>query len=949
MFRRTGSLVSVTLLIVGLVAAAPAALAADATGASDSEPVEESSASESDYCQGQCSDILPPGQSGNATLAEILSHQVFGTMPSHSDDQLGDYADLASQYDGLSTDDIGEFFNDASFGVPEDQVADVTEPHSDVRIVRDKAHGIPHVYGDTRWGTEFGAGYAAAQDRLWQMDVLRHVGRGKLTPFAGGAESNRELEQQFFQAVPYTEDELQEQIDRMADSGPRGKQGLKDAKAYLKGINSYIDESHDGRYFPGEYVVTGHVDAITNKGDIDHFELTDLVVLSAVIGEQFGAGGGDEVETAIAKLAVQERYGPEKAEKVWRGLRNEDDPETVRTLHDGQSFPYAKTPDAPEGVAMPEPDSVSEQPLVSERSGSAEDDEQPTAAAATPDTTRTENADGTPNLDAARGMFADGVLPEGALDEHGMSNALVVSGKHTDDGNPVAAFGPQTGYFAPQLLLLQELHGPGIDARGASFAGLSMYVLLGRGPDFAWSATSASQDVVDTYAVELCEPDGEPVTKKSNHYRFRGECLPMTTLEQNNSWDSTVADPTPEGSYTLRVYRTKYGPVSHRAVVDGKPVAYTKLRSSYQHEVDSLIGFQMFNDPDAVSSAKDFQRAAAKINFTFNWFYADSEDTAYFNSGTNPVRDPDVDPSLPIKANAGLDWQNWGPEGNTADYTSFAEHPQSTNQDYYISWNNAQAEDYANAGFGRGAVHRGDLLDSRVRDLVDSEEPVTRANLTKAMMSAGETDLRAEEVLPTLLRIIDSSPVDDSETADAVETLRSWLEDGGLRQETEQGSQEYAHAEAIELMDAWWPLLVRAEFGPGMGDDAYEAMTSVLSVDEAPSQVEHRGSAFQSGWWGYVRTDLRAVLGDSVEGPLGDEFCGGGELGQCRQLLLETLRNATEKSSADVYPAGDSCEAGEQWCADAIVHRPLGGIEQDQISWQNRPTYQQVVQFADHR
>src|SRR5699024_8969889 len=156
------------------------------------------------------------------------------------------------------------------------------------------------------------------------------------------------------------------------------------------------------------------------------------------------------------------------------------------------------------------------------------------------------------------------------------------------------------------------------------------------------------------------------------------------------------------------------------------------------------------------------------------------------------------------------------PDGNTAAYTPPDEHPQSTNQDYYISWNNAQAEDYANAGFGRGAVHRGDLLDTRVRDLVKGDTPVTRADLTQAMASAGLTDLRAAKVLPSLLRIIDSAPVTASDTADAVAALRSWLDDGGLREETEQGSREYDHAEAIKIMDAWWPRLVKAEFEPGM-------------------------------------------------------------------------------------------------------------------------------------
>ena len=50
-------------------------------------------------------------------------------------------------------------------------------------------------------------------------------------------------------------------------------------------------------------------------------------------------------------------------------------------------------------------------------------------------------------------------------------------------------FGPQTGYYAPQLLVEQVLIGPGIQARGVSFAGTNLFVQLGRGVDYAWSAT----------------------------------------------------------------------------------------------------------------------------------------------------------------------------------------------------------------------------------------------------------------------------------------------------------------------------------------------------------------------------------------------------------------------------------------------------------------------------
>ncbi len=40
---------------------------------------------------------------------------------------------------------------------------------------------------------------------------------------------------------------------------------------------------------------------------------------------------------------------------------------------------------------------------------------------------------------------------------------------------------------------------------------------------------------------------------------------------------------------------------------------------------------------------------------------------------------------------------------------------------------------------------------------------------------------------------------------------------------------------------------------------------------------------------------------------------------------------------------------GDQWCYDAIFFRPLGAVTQPLIHWQNRPTYQQVVEIKGHR
>ncbi|EPD61506.1 penicillin acylase family protein [Streptomyces sp. HGB0020] len=901
---------SICVLIAGLLSPLTQATAAAATAPND-------------YCGGQCSDILPPGENGNATLAQILLNQAFGTQPDHAEDQLGPYADLAGGYSALTDAKIDDFFNDASFGVASDQVASTEKPagRTDVTIVRDKKTGVPHITGTTRYGTEFGAGYAAAEDRLWLMDLFRHVGRGQLTTFAGGAPANQGLEQQFYRNAPYTEADLQAQIDSaVANNGDRGRQALDDANAYIAGINSYIDASDSGRYFPGEYVLTGHKDAITNAGTIDHFKLTDLVALASVIGSLFGSGGGGEVNNAISLLAAQSKYGVEEGTKVWESFRERNDPEAALTVHNGESFPYGAKPDSAQGEALPDAGSVTTEPLVYDATGTGASQSATAAAKAATATA----------LGSAR---------------RGMSNALVVSGEHTASGHPIAVFGPQTGYFAPQLLMLQEIQGPGISARGASFAGLSMYVELGRGQDYSWSATTSGQDIIDSYAVELCQDD--------HHYLYHGTCTAMDKVEQKNSWKPTTADGTAAGSYTMRVWRTKYGPVAYRATVGGKKVAYTTLRSSYLHEADSIIGFQMLNDPGYVKGPKDFQSAAQHINFTFNWFYADSQHTAYYNSGDNPVRASGVDSEFPVWGQAAYEWKNWDPATNTAAYTPAAQHPNSVDQDYYISWNNKQALNYTTASWGDGSVHRGNLLDDRVRKLV-AAGGVTRTKLVQAMAEAALADLRAEDVLPDLLKVIDSSTVTDPTAAAAVGKLKTWLTAGGRRTETSPGSKAYADSDAIRILDAWWPLLVKAEFQPGLGDDLYTAFTANLPIDESPSAGHgptgsHAGSSFQYGWWSYVDKDVRAVLGEPVQGPLAEKYCGGGDLSDCRSILISTLKEAAGTSASAVYPGDDLCSAGDQWCADSINQRTLGGIKHHTISWQNRPTFQQVVEYTSHR
>jgi acyl-homoserine lactone acylase PvdQ len=856
-----------------------------------------------DFCLGQCNDILPPGENGNATLADILAHQAFGTRPAHSSDQLGRYADLLASYTGLSTDQIGRFYNDSSFGVPASQVESTVSPRGDVTIVRDKATGVPHVTGTTRGGTMFGAGYAGGQDRLFLMDLLRHVGRGNLTGFAGGSAGNQALEQSVWRNSPYTEADLQAQVDALRVSGPRGAQLYDDITQYIAGVNAYITHCMTSSPIncPGEYVLTGHLDAITGAGGPVPFKITDVVAISGVVGGLFGGGGGGEMQSALARIEAQAKYGVTVGDQVWQAFREQNDPETVLTLHNGQSFPYGQPPASPVGVVLPDRGTAAPEPVVFNRSGTAQSVKlSPT--------------------------------------HKGLSNAVVISGSMTTTGNPIAVFGPQTGYFAPQLLMLEELQGPGISSRGVAFAGVNLYVQLGRGQDYAWSATSAGQDITDTYAVELC--GGINATS----YKYHGSCVPMDVLRQDNAWTPTLADSTPAGSYSLITYRTNYGLVTWRGMVGGVPTAFTALRSTYGHEADSAIGFQMYNDPASMGDASSFMTAASNIGYAFNWFYVNKTQAAYFNSGLNPVRPTGADPNLPQRGDVAHEW---------IGYTPPSAHPQSVNQDYYVSWNNKQAKDYsaADGNFSFGSVHRAQMLDIGVRNATSGGAKLDRAAVVKIMEDAASIDLRAQQTLGLMLQVINSQPVTDPNQAALVSGMQTWLNGGGHRLETTPGSHTYRDAAAIRTFDAWWPQLVSGEFQPSLGDNLFGALAGAMQVDEPPSDrgQPHKGSSFQHGWWGYVNKDLRSVLGQPVTAPLNQTYCGNGTLASCRAMLLSTLSAAAAVPATSVYPGDSLCAAGDQWCADSVVQSALGGITHPAISWQNRPTYQQVVSFPAHR
>ncbi|MEY2515868.1 MAG: hypothetical protein QOJ89_3226 [bacterium] len=906
--------------LLGCLAATVASLGAVAPAVAEIQPYREN-----DF--GGFQDVLPPGTDGSANAVELAAFLATGARPPHNADQRGIYARLLSAVPGVSAKTIDGLFKDESFGVRPGDQARTYSPREGLTISRDSSYGVPHVYGTTRSAAMFGLGYIAAEDRLFLIDVLRHAGRGQLSSFAGGAAGNRRMDEEQWRLAPYTEADLERQIDQFDDRyGDEGRQIQADATDYVAGVNQYISEAKlDLTKLPGEYA------AIGQPLGPDPWKVTDLAATAALVGGIFGKGGGQELTQMELRRSFIARYGARRGAKLWREWAAYDDADAPTTVR--RRFPYQTPPRKParDGVAIADAGSLRRANTVAAATGSA------AGAQSGP-------LDGL--LDPLLGIV-NGLLPPA---NRAASNALLVSAKESASGKPLAVFGPQVGYFSPQILLEQDVHAPGLDARGAAFAGVNLYVQLGRGQDYAWSATSAGQDITDTFALDLCEPDGSAPTLDSMYYRFRGECIPIELLERTNSWAPTLADATPRGSETLRAQRTKLGLVSARATIGGRPIIYTALRSTYMHEFDSARGFADFNDPAKMRDARDFQHAAAKIGYTFNWLYADDRDIAYFNSGDNPQRAAGVTGQLPTPATH--EWRGYDPASGTAAYTSFAKHPQTINgQPYITSWNNKQAPGYASADSNlHSSVFRSQMLDSEIEARISGRRTITLAGLVDAMGEAATTDLRAEKVLPLALSVIGSPR--DERLAEAVADLRDWIASGSHRRDRD-GDGVYEHSGAIRILDAFWPRWMRAQFEPSLGAKLYDQLVDAHGLDNEPNDGgAHRGSAYQTGWYGYAAKDLRRVLGRRVRAPYSKRYCGGGNRTRCRTLLRDALSRAIDVSPAALYADAACTAAGkrnDQACFDKIAFRSTGGITQPMIGWQNRPTYQQAVEIRGHR
>ena len=118
-------------------------------------------------------------------------------------------------------------------------------------------------------------------------------------------------------------------------------------------------------------------------------------------------------------------------------------------------------------------------------------------------------------------------------------------------------------------------------------------------------------------------------------------------------------------------------------------------------------------------------------------------------------------------------------------------------------------------------------------------------------------------------------------------------------------------------MDKAWPKIADAVMGPVLGPQLGD-LASLMSRD---NRANNQGSAYNSGWYGYVDKDLRTLAGRPVAGRFKTRFCGDGRPGHVPRLAVGGARPGRRWSSrtSSANPNPDDLAGGRHGREDLLL------------------------------
>lgn len=556
--------------------------------------------------------ILPPGESGFVALSGVTS----GTGSPHLYDQQQPFIDFQRK---------NAMFNQR--GASE-------SPMSGVTITRDR-YGVPSITGTTNSDMWWGAGYATAEDRLFELEIFRRATTGHLAEILGASYLPMDIE---VRRDFYTPLEL---ADLYRTLTPAMQTRYS---AYTGGINAWVDHvNSDPADMPAEFAAVG-------DEPVAHFTVEDMVAIGIYLARTTPNTDGSDLQN----MEAIQQSGPTKFNTILP-LRIKGQISTIPSR-------YGLYPSVPGRTRRQENTALARSYRYDRRLPIPQ-----------PTNLGTEPVSGTmPQLMAADYVRAadDGAGVVNPLSPIHRGGSYMVAVSEPKVHHALFFNGPELGFSAPEELYEMELHGPGLEVRGITAPGAPV-IAIGHNAHIAFGLTSGLSQTNALYAERLVP--GHP-----EQYYFRGHIRNMDCRDETFNYrppptsllgaSSFLASPPQAGSVRLRLCRTIHGPVQART----GNIAYARRYATWKREIGTIYGLAAV---DTASSVTQVGRDTAKLTWNENLMAADDRgNIGYWHPGLLPVRSKTWDERLPYPGTGQAEWRGFLPVGRRPHVIDPARH-----------------------------------------------------------------------------------------------------------------------------------------------------------------------------------------------------------------------------------------------------------------------------------
>ncbi len=591
-------------------------------------------------------------------------------------------------------------------------------------IVRD-SYGVAHIYAGNDYSLFYGVGWADAQDRLVQMELMRRAGSGTLSEIIGlpalGA-ADIPLRQYLY----YTPQEREAAFNAITDTT------TKDAiLAYCDGINAYIKSLYSDPAFakvPYEFFqLGGYLRSLTSRyglpGGVTYKLLPapggntvfepgpwtpeDVMAVVDLLVDFFGSGGGRQLQDLgdldYLKGWFEQSQGMSAtnaatdAGQVFDDIRWLNDPNAPTTIPNNSPGGTAIMPGGPMQTKPQIPPGVSLTSLHTYQTGSPAQDQYSFLASIPRSSVEKAIEDFYGNIQKMTetrknlGVF----FTEG-------SNAWAVTPTLSATNSALLWGGPQEGFATPNIDNEMYLHSPDITVGGMKIPGEPV-ILIGMTKDYGWTTTSGEIEDSTIY-VEQVDTAGagfttNPQTANSNYsVLYNGSYLPMERISDTihyagedpsapASYLDQAGNPTGPGPIAYNVFRVDdsqhfHGPVISFDLAHG--LAYTYRVAFWKTEYSTIEGFVGMN---IAKNWLDFNDAVAKVTSLHNFMYADQRgNISFWSAGSEPHFPAGYDDRLPYPGDGSGEWSAWPGGQLFVPYSSWLYSVNPPNG-YLVNWN----------------------------------------------------------------------------------------------------------------------------------------------------------------------------------------------------------------------------------------------------------------------